>query len=192
MSKRIPKNALKEIHNTIKYIWEYDIPNDYEKGYLLKEDTFKNSLYFHLRTRLGSLLEKYNIMIYTEFDTDKFRGKKQKRRADMILAQVDFDKAYFLGDCITRYIAVFELKNKGDYTKAAEDIYKDYEKTKEYIQNYDLGENCHYYIAAIWECQADSKWWVDKDVKWAKGKLTELNADYDSKEKMRFYIKEHK
>jgi len=190
MSNRIPKKALKEIHNTIKYIWEYDIPADHEKGYLLKEDAFKNSLYFHLRTRLGALLEKYNIMIYTEFNNDKFRGKN--RRADMIIAQVDFEKAKFLGDCITKYIAVFELKNKGDYSKAAENISKDYDKIKEYIEYFDLGENCHYYVAAIWEALPDSKWWLDKDTKWAKGKLTELNADYNSKEEMSFYIKEHK
>lgn len=190
MTNRIPKKALTEIHNTIKYIWEYDIPADHEKGYLLKEDTFKNSLYFHLRTRLGSLLEKYNIMIYTEFNTDEFRGKN--RRADMIIAQVNFEKSDFLGDCITKYIAVFELKHKGDYSKAAEDIYKDYDKTKEYIKNYNLGENCRYYVAAIWGCYPDSKWWIDKDTKWAKGKLTELNADYNSKGEMRFYINEHK
>lgn len=93
MTVKIPKRALKEIHNTIKYIWEYDIPRDYEKKLLLKEDTFKNSLYFHIRTRLGALLEKYNIMIFTEFNTDKFRNKKC--RADLILAQVDIEKIIF-------------------------------------------------------------------------------------------------
>lgn len=48
MVNKIPRKVLKEIHNTIKYIWEYDIPRDYEKRILLKEDTFKNSLYFRL------------------------------------------------------------------------------------------------------------------------------------------------
>ncbi|MBR6514421.1 MAG: hypothetical protein IKT46_06280 [Clostridia bacterium] len=190
MSDRIPRKAIKEIHNTIKYIWEYDIPCDYEKKMLLKEDTFKNSLYFHIRTRLGALLEKYDIMIFTEFNTDKFR--KTKCRADLIIAQIDREKEGFLGDCIKRYISVFELKFKGDYSKAAEHITEDYNKIHRYIDEFKLDEGCQYYVAAIWECQPDSKWWLDKDIDWAKGKLTELNADYDSKGKMKFYIREHK
>ncbi len=190
MPDKIPKKVFKEIHNTIKYVWEYDIPRDYEKRLLLKEDTFKNSLYFHIRTRLGALLEKYNIMIFTEFNTDKFRGKKS--RADLILAQVDLEKEDFLGDCIKRYISVFELKFKGDYSKASEHITDDYEKIHRYINEFDLDEGCQYYVAAIWECQPDSKWWLDKNTDWAKGKLTELNADFDSKDEMIFYVREHK
>ena len=190
MTVKIPKRALKEIHNTIKYIWEYDIPRDYEKKLLLKEDTFKNSLYFHIRTRLGALLEKYNIMIFTEFNTDKFRNRKC--RADLILAQMNAEKNGFWGDCVEKYISVFELKFKGDYSSAAEHISKDYDKIEHYIKDFDLDDDCHYYVAVIWECLPDSKWWLDKDTKWAKGKLTELNADYNSKGKMNFYIKEHK
>ena len=191
MNKKIPKKVLKEIHNTIKYVWEYDIPQDYDNKMLLKEDTLKNSLYFHIRTRLGSLLEKYNIMIFTEFNTDKFRHSGF--RADMVIVQIDLDKANndFLGDCIDNFICVIEIKAKGDYSKAAKDIYGDYVKTKKYIQSLGLGDDCHYYIATIWECYPDSKWWLDKDTKWAKGKLTELNADFDKKEEMNFYIKEH-
>lgn len=190
MSDKIPHKVLKEIHNTIKYIWEYDIPRDYEKKLLLKEDTFKNSLYFHIRTRLEALLEKYNIMIFTEFNTDKFR--KTGYRADLILAQMDFDSdVSFWGDCVKNYICVFELKFKGDYKTAADEISFDYEKIKNYIETMDFGEHCHYYVATIWECYPDSKWWLDKNTKWAKGKLTELNADFNSKNEIKFYIKEH-
>lgn len=190
MANKIPRKVLKEIHNTIKYIWEYDIPRDYENKVLLKEDTFKNSLYFHIRTRLESLLEKYNIMIFTEFNTDKFR--KTGNRADLILAKMDFDSDNdFWGDCVDEYVAVFELKFKGDYLFAPNEIIRDYEKTKQYIESMNLGENCHYYIATIWECYPDSKWWIDKDTNWAKNKLTELNADFNSRGKMHFYIKEH-
>lgn len=190
MTNEIPRKVLEEIHSTIKYIWEYDIPKDYENKFLLKEDTFKNSLYFHIRTKLESLLEKYNIMIFTEFNTDKFR--KTGYRADLILAQMDFDSnKRFWGDCVKNYIAIFELKFKGDYSSAADEISKDYEKTRQYIESLDLGDFCHYYIATIWECYPDSKWWIDKDTKWAKNRLTELNADFDKKGKMKFYIKEH-
>ena len=191
MCPKIPKKVIKEIHNTIKYVWEYDIPRDYKNKMLLKEDTFKNSLYFHIRTRLGALLEKYSIMIFTEFNTDKFRHTGF--RADMVIAQIDFDKANneFLGDCIKNYICILELKFKGDFKTAPDIIKEDYIKTKNYIKSLGLGDNCHYYVATIWECYPDSKWWLAKETKWAKGKLTELNADFNSKQEMNFYIREH-
>jgi len=136
------------------------------------------------------MLEKYNIMIFTEFNTDKFRQTGYK--ADLVLAQMNFDKnEKFWGDCVENYICIFELKFKGDYCTAPDDIFKDYKKMKYYIKNLSLGEYCHYYVATIWECYPVSKWWLEKDEDWAKGKLTELNADYNSKREMRFYIKEH-
>ncbi|MBE6727061.1 MAG: hypothetical protein E7562_00260 [Ruminococcaceae bacterium] len=190
MCPKIPKKVLDEIHNTIKYVWEYDIKYDYDKNMLLKEDTLKNSLYFHIRTRLGSLLEKYNIMIFTEFNTDKFRHSGF--RADMVIAQMNLDKKEkFWGDCVEKFISVIEIKFKGDFKTAPDIIYEDYKKTKEYIKSLDLGDNCHYYVATIWECYPDSKWWLDKETKWAKGNLTELNADFNSKNEMSFYVKEH-
>ena len=133
---------------------------------------------------------KLSSVIFTEFNTDKFR--KSGCRADLILAQMDFEKdEKFWGNCVKNYISVFELKFKGDYSTAAEDIYKDYEKVKKYIEHLNLGEHCRYYIATIWECYPDSKQWIDNE-EWAKNKLTELNADYNSKGKMNFYIREHK
>lgn len=191
MAPKIPKKALNEIQNTIKYVWEYDISNDYNNSFLLKEDTLKNSLYFHIRTRLSALLEKYNVMIFTEFNSDKF--EHTGFRADMIIAQIDSEKSnkYHLRYCITNYISVIEIKFKSDYSKANEDIYNDYIKTEKYINSLNLGDNCHYYIATIWECYPDSKWWIDKNAAWAKGKVTELNADYNNKYEMNFYIREH-
>ena len=190
MPKEIPNKVINEIHNTIKYIWEYDIPRDYKNKAILKEDTLKNSIYFHIRTRLGALLEKYNIMIFTEFNTDKFH--KSGYRANIIIAQMDFTKNEFWGDCVKNFICVFELKFKRNFASASNEIYKDYDKTEKYIRTLDLGEYCHYYIATIWECRTNSKWWLPQNTLWAKGKLTELNADYNSKDEMSFYVNEHK
>ena len=103
----------------------------------------------------------------------------------------DKDKPFW-GDCVSKYISIFELKFKGNYASASDDIYKDYQKIKHYIKDLDLGADCRYYIASIWECQTTSKQWLEKDTAWAKGKLTELNADYNSKNQMCFYTKEHK
>ena len=191
MCPKIPQKVIKEIHNTIKYVWEYDISRDYDNKMLLKEDTLKNSLYFYIRTRLGNLLEKYNIVIYTEFNTDKFINTGF--RADMIIAQIDLEKVdkEHLGNCIKNYISIIEIKFKSDFSNANDIIYADYKKIKKYIGSIDFGEMCHYYVATIWECYPDSKWWLDEETKWAKGKLTELNADLNCNEEMEFYIKEH-
>ena len=191
MCPQIPKKVIKEIHNTIKYVWEYDISQDYKKKLLLKEDTLKNSLYSHIRTRLGDLLEKYNIVIYTEFNTDKFINTGF--RADMVIAQINLEKVdkEHLGNCIKNYISIIEIKFKSDFSNANDIIYDDYKKIKKYIESIDFGEMCHFYMATIWECHPNLKWWVDKETKWAKGKLTELNADLNCNEEMEFYISEH-
>ena len=49
------------VHKTLRRIWEYDIPRDYNNRWLLKEDTLKNALYFHLRNQLGKLFDENDI-----------------------------------------------------------------------------------------------------------------------------------
>lgn len=183
------KSVLKEIDNAIKYIWKYDIKRDYEDWSLLKEDTLKNSLYHHLRVRLDSLFAKHNIKIFTEFNSDKF--KKTGYIPDMVIVQIDEEfPNKFLGDCIKEYICIIELKYKGSFSAVPDLIYKDYDKIRHYIENMDL--NCpKYYMATIWEEYPDSKQWLDNE-SWAKGLVTELNTDFNSKGDMQFYIKEHK
>ena len=57
-------NVVKVIDETIKYIWEYDIKNDYQNGWLLREDTLKNAFYHYLRSKLASLFdENMNIVL---------------------------------------------------------------------------------------------------------------------------------
>ena len=188
---------LHEINHAINLIWEHDIKNDYSNNYLLKEDTLKNALYFHIRNRLGVLLDKYNIRIFTEFNNDKFTGTGY--RADMVLAVIDDDSdKEFLGDCIKEYLCIIELKYKGEVFSAVEPICEDFTKTKNYIENMNLG-NPQYYIATIWEYPDAKTAWLDEwkdrtntpDASWAKGKLTELNASYDKDGEMRFYVISH-
>ena len=49
------------IDEAIVSIWKCEIKTDYEGGWLLKDDTLKNALYFHLRSRLGKLFDENNI-----------------------------------------------------------------------------------------------------------------------------------
>ncbi len=153
----IKQEILYQIDTAIKYIWTYAIKLDYDKDYLLKEDTLKNALYFHLRNKLSALLEKHNLRIFTEFNTDIFRGTGY--RPDMIVAQIKDEAEGFLGDCIEDYACIIELKFKGSF-QGAEDILEDYDKIRHYIE--DLKINCNYYMATIWEYEDKATSWTRK------------------------------
>lgn len=177
------------IDKTLKEIWENEIQNDYKNRWLLKEDTLKNSMYHHLRTRLGDLFEENNIRIFTEFTDDKFRGSNLK--PDMVIAQIDSKKeSKYLGDDIIKCLAVIEIKFKKGFDPI-KDIYADYNKLKYYKT--ELKVDCKLYMATIWEYEDDETNWARKNAAWAKNTLTELNASYEREfGKMRFYVYEHK
>lgn len=75
-------DTIKTIGNAIKEIWCNNIKYDYENFSLLKEDTLKNSFYFHLRNKLTDrFLEENRLKIYTEYYHDGLR-------ADLVIAQL--------------------------------------------------------------------------------------------------------
>lgn len=176
------------IDETVKEIWVNEIADDYESGWLLKEDTLKNSFYYHLRTKLGKLFEDNDIRIFTEFTDNKFKGKEY--RPDMVIARVDLEKgSKYWGDDVTECLAVIEIKFKNG-SNSSKDIYNDYKKLSVYADS--LGVGCKLYMATIWEYEDDETSWESEDSKWAKGRLTELNASHKRGTKdMRFYVKEH-
>jgi hypothetical protein len=86
----ITKAMKKKIDGAIKAVWKNNIKHDYKKDHLLKEDTLKNSFYFHLRKKLGNrYLEDNNIRIYTEFNEHDL--KKTKLRADIVIVEIEKD-----------------------------------------------------------------------------------------------------
>lgn len=180
---------IKVIDDTIKNIWENEIAYDYADGWLLKEDTLKNSFYFHLRTKLGKIFDENDIRLFTEFTDDKFRGSGCI--PDMVIAKVDFDKdERYYGDYIEECLCVIEFKYKTGFN-SADLIYKDYEKMCKYVKELDV--NCKLYMATIWEYEDKPKNWTRKNAAWAKNLLTELNASYElGTTDMRFYVFEHK
>jgi len=184
------KEILETIHRRIKYIWEEKIKEDYTDGWLLKEDTLKNALYHHLRNELSTVFAENNIRVFTEFTDGEFKGTK--KRPDMVIATVDFDKDEhngYYGDDIEECIAVIEIKFKN--ANSADTIYADYDKLKEYIDVF--GVKSHLYMATIWECEDNPTTWVRKNAAWAKGNVTELNASYikDTNCEPQFYVCEH-
>ena len=176
------------IDEAIKSVWENEIRNDYENKRLLKEDTLKNAMYFHLRNRIGWLCDECDLRIFTEFTDWDFRHTG--KIPDMVIARMDMEKdVRYWGDAVTECLAVIEIKYKAN-ASASKDIEDDYDKLKYYVE--DLKLDCNLYMATIWECEDDPTTWVPEDEDWAKGKVTELNASYERGTwDMRFYIAPH-
>lgn len=164
----------KTIDRAIKNIWEEKISNDYDSYYLLKEDTLKNALYFHLRSELASLLEKHNIRIYTEYHHGAFI-------ADLAIVKLNDDPGNndHLKDDIENVLAIIELKYKANGPmKFFED---DVLKIKNYIDATPLATT-QYYLAFIHEAEyeyiEDDSWLTLDQQEWARDRLTELSGHY--------------
>ncbi len=178
---------INEIDSAIKTIWETKIKQDYDSGWILREDTLKNSLYFHLRNKLNGLFIKNDLRIFTEYSTGKF--KSTGYRPDIVIARVDLekeDKQY--ENCIKELLCVIEIKClQGFYSRKV--ILKDFDKLKEYSKI--VNEECKYYMATIWEYEDEKTAWIEDD--WCRDKLTELNASYQtSNGDSQFYCWSHK
>lgn len=169
------ESVVRLIDKTIKEIWVKEIKKDYDEDYLLKEDSLKNSLYFHIRSKLKDVLRDNNLRIYPEFYFSEL-----KFRADLVIVKVDMDSDnYYLKDRVSEVVAVFELK----YVNASNDdeatkqwIMDDIKKFKRYIQEGKL--NAQFYFAVIYENEKKRMNWMDQrgSKHWAKGRVTELNA----------------
>lgn len=177
------------IDKTMISIWENEVKADYNSEWIMMEDPVKCSLYFHLRNRLGKILEENNIRIYTEYNIKKFLG--ENKRPDMVIARINPEMDYdFLGEAVTDILAIIEIKLQAGF-RSASNIYNDYEKMKEYAQK--LPKTAKLYMAAIWEWEDDATSWERKNAAWAKGILTELNASYIKKSsyEIQFYTYQH-
>lgn len=166
----IDNSIIEEIDRIIKETWVNDIAKDYHSAYLLKEASLKCSLYFHLRTKLGKILDENNLRIYPEYYFHNL-----SYYADIAIVQVDnsIDKAR---DKVVDVIAVMDLKyDCRNYIGTENSIKYDLHKIKNCIQ---LGKLCQYYFVVIYETECICLNWLDKrnTNNWAKGYVTELNA----------------
>ena len=96
------------IDQAIKKIWVTNIPHDYKTYYLLKEDSLKNALYYHLRTELHSMLDYYNLRIYTEYH---YQGSI----ADLAIVKLNNNPGNnnHLQDDIESVLAILKLSIRG-------------------------------------------------------------------------------
>ena len=183
----IKKANIKRIDRIIKEIWMKNIRKDYDNLHLLKEDTLKNSFYYHLRRKLGTkFLDDNSIRIFTEFNNGKLKGTGF--RADVVIVELGKDTSGYLGDNIESIVAIIEFKYGDAYTPDS-NFYDDINKVKNYITNYKL--DCLYYLGFIIEKEYPYPNWLDsrQTNNWANKKVTVLSANreigsYD----MKFYI----
>ncbi|MCM3155019.1 hypothetical protein M3611_23695 [Priestia megaterium] len=165
----------------IKEIWVTNIKKDYEEKYLYKEDSLKNALYYHLRSKMDLSEE---IRIYPEFRLSC------GRRVDIAIVKVDFEKArsHHLSESIHSIEALIEIK----YIKAGlsdEAFYKDLNKLADYYISYP---GAKLYAAFIHE-----EHYSKEDLRWldytslseeVKSNISEISGYLDS-ENSEFIVK---
>lgn len=170
----IKKSVLKEIDRTIKTIWKKDIQKDYREEYLLREDSLKCAMYYHLRKKLDKLLRENHLRIYPEY-----YFKELRYRADLAVVEIDEETEYsWIGEAVKDVVALFELKcTSGGDDATINWIKNDIWKFKDYLNVARLTD-CQFYFTAIYENECEWLNWLDarSTNNWAKGRVTELNS----------------
>lgn len=179
------KSIIKQIDRAIKEVWLSNLKKDYNGCHLLKEDTLKSSMYFHIRRKLGTkFLEENNLRIFTEFSDGGIGDLRY--RADIAIVEIGSDTQVYIGYNIRSIISIIELKYGGSDTSDGY-FYEDITKIKSYIQN--LKWDCQFYLGFISEKEYCHPFWLDgrQTNNWANGRLTVLSASL-SGNNMKFFM----
>lgn len=167
------ENVIKQIDYAIKSAWLEGVSKDYSRAKLLKEDTLKNSLYFHIRKRIDNLCDMYNLRVYTEYNESTLKANNM--RADIAIVELDLESGTgYLGDRVKKVLAIIELK----YGTSTGYMSQDINKLKKYKTISEL-EGCQYYLGTLnEEGYVERAFWLDKRQtnNWANGCVTELDA----------------
>lgn len=160
------------IHNAIKHIWQNNLKEDYEKGWLWREDSLKNAFYFHLRNTLGKeFFETNGLRIVTELNLDDYYY-----RVDLAVVRVDDE--YELQQ--NEPIALVEFKFKNS-SCAPEIITSDIKKFQQLCKDPAFA-SAYFYLAILHEehySRNDASWLDGRQWRWARSYLTELSGFFD-------------
>jgi hypothetical protein len=173
------KEIVNEILEIICDIWKKNICQDYSNEILLNEDTLKCSFYYHLRRKLGKLINENNLCIFTEYNESEF--KELGYRPDMVIVKKkEKCETNYIIDSIEEAVIAIEFKFKGKYDY--DSICTDREKIKNYIKL--IGDNCYYIMAVIQETYNPNPYWFDSRQanNWAKNRVVELVASYENED----------
>ena len=171
----VSKEVLTEIDRVIKEVWVKDIKKDYLNGALLREDSLKCGLYYHLRRRLDKLLRENNLRIFGEYTFPEL-----KYRADLVIVEIGENwQDGYLKDAVTEIVAIFELKFTFGIDRATDEwVRADLRKFKGYLQSGNV--DCQFYFGVIYEEECSVLTWIDRRSiapgKWGNGRVTELDA----------------
>lgn len=170
------KKVVEKIDAAIIHTWTKKLSTDYDKSFLLKEDSLKNAFYFHLRTALGdSFFTENNLRMYTEFH---IHGE----RIDLAIVEINpkVAESTYLEDSVKRVLIAIEMKYKHRQTREHV-FYDDVQKTLTYLTTW--GKDTNYYLAFIHEkyySAGSMHHWVEKEERaLAKDRVTELFAFWD-------------
>lgn len=137
-------NNLRKIDEAIKKSW-MKIRKDYNKGFLLQEDSLKSSFYYHLRGYLGDkYLERNNYRMYTELHIKRLK-------ADLAIVKLSQNNnEEILSDRITNLLAIVEFKFQNERTGIIR-MGKDIRKLMNYGKMAKVSRKTKYYFAFIHE-----------------------------------------
>ncbi|MDR7074172.1 hypothetical protein [Fictibacillus barbaricus] len=183
-------NYVKELlDGIIKATWLESIPHDYDRSFLLYEDSLKSALYFHLRRKLEeAALFQQGYRIFTEYRL------ASNQRADIAIVKIDSNAANenHLSECVTSTQVLIEIKYiYGNNDKGFKD------DIKKLIQYANVHTSVNVYAAFITEPGVTYKptSWMDSitnsvrlDV---RNKLTELSGYRDQHNKLSVSISSH-
>jgi len=181
-----------QIDESVKNVWLNDIKKDLNDNYILYEDTLKNVMYYHMRRNLEDLLKNNSIRIYTEFHDNEFIGKGLI--PDIAIVRINDKETDHLKNNIEKIYAIIELKFKAKNVPI-DCFVNDVNKVIGYIKNKKLN-GCQFYLGFIHEGEFNSTEisWLHgiRQQRYAKGRLTELSANYyTDSEEMKFTVFGH-
>lgn len=169
-------DAVKErIHGAIQTIWLEQVPADYNRSFLLMEDSLKTSFYHHLRSMLGEgWLMHHCLRIYPELRVAD--GAKVDLAIVRISRAADWTAAH-LSDAVEEHVAFIEFKYKAGNSPAP--FIADMHKLRAYSEQYP---DCMLYAGFVQDAYYDDAVsWLPADSAntWAAGRLTELIGYWD-------------
>lgn len=169
-------NIQLKIDKVLKNFWFNVLPKEYNNDNLLKEDSLKCLMYYHLRTNLSDAwLNRHRLRIYPEFIITP--GK----RADIAIVQLlpaAQREGKHLSNCVEKVLAIIELKYKS--ADVIDDFYADVKKLHGYSK---LFPDSQLYAGFIHEERyndGNCSWFDGRQTsRWAKGRVAEMLGYWD-------------
>jgi hypothetical protein len=178
-----------QLDGIIKSTWLQSIPHDYDRSFLLYEDSLKSALYFHLRRKLEeAALFQQGYRIFTEYRL------ASNQRADLAIVKIDPSATNdnHLSECVTSIKALIEIKYiNGNNDKGFKD------DMKKLVQYANVHTSVNVYAAFIYEPALIYKQtsWVDNTTESFKfdvrNRLTELSGYRNQHNKLSVSVISH-